>query len=203
METTSWRLTALILVCVLGVAGCGTVQVSSKTYGTGVEQPPAKGNGGSQDTGNATASASVLIPGAEAPDVTLTLEPSGKQVQLASYIGKKPLIINAWASWCPPCQEETPHFVKLYADYKAEVQFLGVNLTSLDSIVDAEAFIRRYHIPYPVLFDTKGDFYRAYSVIAEPMTYVVSPSGKVVSIHVGALSSSALNQVVQQAIASR
>ena len=124
------------------------------------------------------------------------------KVKLSSYIGKKPLLINAWASWCPPCQEETQDLVKMYTKYGSRVQFLGVNLTSLDSVRNAQSFVKKYAIPYPILLDTRGFFYRNYTVIGEPMTYVISPAGKVLS-HIGALSSSQLEQLIQGALGSK
>ncbi|WP_347401629.1 TlpA family protein disulfide reductase [Alicyclobacillus mali (ex Roth et al. 2021)] len=192
----------------IGLSGCGLP--SSKSASTHAGSPNAavtgRGQEGAVHPGNATAPTSagqILVPGAMAPDVLLTAEPSGKRVPISAYLGKKPVVLNAWASWCPPCREETPQLVSMYRAYGTKVQFLGVNLTSLDSVPAAETFIRRYHIPYPVLFDTQGDFDRAYSVIAEPMTYVINQQGRVVSIHVGALSGSALRAVMEQALASR
>ena len=209
MRSGAWRFLATILSLSFGLTGCGFQSSQLALAHAGARDSAVTRNGAygtahrpANDVASMTGG-QVLVPGALAPDVLLTAEPSGKRVWLSAYLGKKPVVLNAWASWCPPCQEETPRFVSMYRTYGSEVQFLGVNLTSLDSVPAAEAFVRRYQIPYPVFFDTQGDFDRAYSVIAEPMTYVISKAGKVVSIHVGALSASELRAVVEQALASR
>ncbi|WP_367307007.1 peroxiredoxin family protein [Alicyclobacillus acidocaldarius] len=209
MRRKAWRVPAMILSLSFGLSGCGLPSSQPALAHAGSQNPAVTRNGASGAAHRSTndvasmTGGQVLVPGALAPDVLLTAEPSGKRVWLSAYLGKKPVVLNAWASWCPPCREETPQFVSMYRTYGSEVQFLGVNLTSLDSVPAAEAFVRRYQIPYPVLFDTQGDFDRAYSVIAEPMTYVISKAGKVVSIRVGALSASELRAVVEQALASR
>ena len=79
----------------------------------------------------------------------LTLNRKGK-TSLKELLGKKPLIINAFASWCPPCQFEAPLLEKAAKRYGKQVTFIGVNLTKIDSIAGARKFTKKYHISYPV-----------------------------------------------------
>ena len=65
-----------------------------------------------------------------APDFAV-LNASGKQVELSDYFGK-PIVVNLWATWCPPCKAELPYFDNAYNRY-GQVQFLMVNLTVNDS----------------------------------------------------------------------
>lgn len=143
--------------------------------------------------------------GQAVPDVALTTLNGKSVVSLSAFIRKekKPLIINAWASWCPPCQKETPGLVRLYKAYARRVGVLGVNLTSIDSIDSARQFVHRYHIPYRILLDTKGAFRFAYTVIAEPMTYVVSRSGKLLAVYIGAMKEAQMNELMRVAISEK
>lgn len=92
---------------------------------------------------------------------------------------------------------ETPDLVKLANQYKGKVQFVGVNLTIIDKVSDAKNFVHHYNIPYPVLLDPKGTFQQSYSVIAEPMTFLVSPKDKILDIHMGMMTASDMQQLVQ------
>lgn len=148
------------------------------------------------------AAAGFLRPGQLAPRFAL-LSLNNKTVTLASLLGKKPIIINAWASWCPPCQEETPEFVKAQKRYGRAITFIGVNLTSIDSVKEARIFAHKYHIPYPVLLDTKGAFRQAYTVIAEPETFVLTRSGRVVMVYVGALPPAWMPQLIHTALTGK
>ena len=143
--------------------------------------------------------------GQPVPDVELTTLSGNTGAFLSYFIGKggRPLIINAWASWCGPCQEETPGLVRLYKSYRRRVSFVGVNLTNMDSRRKALAFVRRYHIPYPVLLDPKGAFRFGYAVIAEPMTYVVSRSGKLLAVFMGAMDEQRMQQMIHIAESER
>lgn len=196
--------TVLGSVPILLLGGCGPVHAAKPTAASTVSRgiQNALNN---QQTGVNSANAGdtgILTVGQMAPDVSLVSEKTMRDVKLSSFFGKKPLIVNAWASWCAPCQEETPDLVKMDAKYGSQVQFLGVNLTSLDSVQKAKLFATKYAIQYPVLLDTLGTFYRDYTVIAEPMTYVISSTGKVVSIHIGSLQTQQIQHLVQEALAS-
>lgn len=143
--------------------------------------------------------------GQAVPNVKLSTLTGTRVVALSAFIGKgnRPLIINAWASWCPPCQEETPGLVRLYKANARSVNMIGVNLTSMDSRTDARAFVRRYHVPYPVLLDPQGVFRFAYAVIAEPMTYVVSKSGKLLAVYIGAMNETRMKQMIRIAVSEK
>lgn len=115
-------------------------------------------------------------PGFQAPDFELqTL--TGETVTLASLRGK-PVIINLWASWCPPCQAEMPSFQHVYEDYHDKgVVILAINLTLQDREEDVRQFVLKNHLSFPVLLDSDGDVERQYSTHALPTTYFVSADG--------------------------
>jgi len=113
-------------------------------------------------------------PGAPAPAFTLrTID--GKTVTLDSFKGKT-LVINTWATWCPPCREETPDLLRSYAAlHGSNVVFLGVDSTEEAPIV--RAFVASKGIPYAQAIDSGRTFANAYDIRYFPTTFVIDPNG--------------------------
>ena len=108
-------------------------------------------------------------------------------ISLGQFVGK-PMMINFWASWCPPCQAETPDLVTAYRQFRNKVQFIGVNATAQDSPQSARAFIKRYAIPYPVGFDSTNAVVNQFEVTGFPTTLFVNAQGLIVARVDGALN---------------
>ncbi len=139
--------------------------------------------------------------GAPAPDFHLTtLE--GRTVSLAGYRGKT-LVINTWATWCPPCREETPDLIssakRLVA--RGDVAFLGIDSTEEAPIV--RAFVASKQLPYPQAIDGDKTFEKAYDIRAFPTTYVIDGAGVVRARYVGNISPQILAGFVDDARAGR
>lgn len=112
-----------------------------------------------------------------APDFELTtLE--GKKVKLSDYKGKK-VILNFWATWCPPCRAEMPDMEEFYSTYKdKDIVILGVNLTKSEqeeSVV--REFIKSYGITYPIPLDVESSVAETYQVSAIPTSYFIDTKG--------------------------
>lgn len=88
-----------------------------------------------------------------ANDVTFTLLDGGT-LSLGDYRGKKPVILDFFATWCPNCQRNTPHLSELYKTYGDRVQVIGVNLHEDPSVV--RQFMTSYHIGFPLALDPDG-----------------------------------------------
>ncbi|WDL96831.1 TlpA family protein disulfide reductase [Alicyclobacillus sp. ALC3] len=185
-----WLTGGVVALALMFAAGCGTIGGGGQPTGT-------TDNAAVQTTATG---AGVPIVGKAAPSFSLPTLNGNQTVSLQSLLGKKPLIINAWASWCKPCNIETPDLVKLSKQYGQQVQFVGVNLTSLDSVAQAKAFVINYHIPYPILSDPQGMFDKTYGILSVPTTYVISSKGKVVDVHIGIMSKQLMQSLVKQAI---
>lgn len=127
------------------------------------------------------------LTGYRIPSFSLPSFPDNKPISLKDYQGK-PVFINVWASWCPPCQAETPDLVQAYAKYGDKVQFIGVNLTSQDSLPDVTAFIDKYEIKYPIALDTKGAVAQQYQTQAIPTSFFINRQGVIVERYVGAIT---------------
>jgi peroxiredoxin/tetratricopeptide (TPR) repeat protein len=139
--------------------------------------------------------------GAPAPDFQLTTV-AGKHVSLADFRGKT-LVLNDWATWCPPCRQETPDLIaaakKLGA--KGDVVFLGVDSTEAAPIV--RAFVAAKPMPYATAIDAERTFSKAYDVRAFPTTFVISPDGVLRARYVGNITPQILAGFVGDAKAGR
>lgn len=117
-----------------------------------------------------------------APALTLPLLGGGRR-SLASLRGTV-VVLNFWASWCQPCQGEAPvmeRWQPVLARYRGTV--LGVDV--LDVRSDALAFIRRYHLSYPVVRDDDGSHERPFGVSGYPETLVVDRQGRIAAVQRG------------------
>lgn len=113
-----------------------------------------------------------------APDFSLkTLD--GKEAKLSDYRGQK-VILNFWATWCPPCKAEIPHMEKYYKNHakKDHVEILAVNLTKSDKDENyIKDFIKSYDMTYPVLLDTEGEQQKQYEIVTIPTTFIIDTKG--------------------------
>jgi peroxiredoxin len=108
----------------------------------------------------------------------------GSSVSLEGYKGKV-LIIDFWATWCPPCVKEIPHFVELYDSYKDQgLVIVGVSVDRGGPSV-VESFVAKNNVTYPVAMANMDvvDAYEIYSGI--PTTYIVDRNGMIVEKVIG------------------
>lgn len=108
----------------------------------------------------------------------------GASVGLSTLRGK-PVLLNFWATWCPPCRAELPSLASLYLKYRGRgLAVLGVDLREDPAAV--EAFSRKEGIPFPVLLDRDGAVGSRWGVTGIPTTYLISADGAVMGRIVGA-----------------
>ena len=97
-----------------------------------------------------------------------------------------PMIINFWASWCPPCRQESPGFERVWQRYRNQgIQLVGVDIQ--DTEEEALAYVREFGLSFPNGRDTDGKITVEYGVIGLPVTFFVSADGVVEGRWVGAL----------------
>lgn len=106
----------------------------------------------------------------------------------------KPVVLNFWASWCGPCQEEAPALNDLAVKYKDAVDVYGINVTSNDYKPNAERFVRKYGLAFPVMYDRTGDIFDLYHGAAYPTNVLIDTQGKIVEVIIGALTAEELEQ---------
>jgi thiol-disulfide isomerase/thioredoxin len=132
----------------------------------------------------AAAQESGIAVGARAPVVTVH-DLDGKSVDLGQYIGKKPVFLEFWATWCTNCEELLPRVRSAQAAYGSKVEFIGVNVTVNQSPERVRHFLEANKPPYRTLYDDMGTSTRAYQVPATSYVVIVDRSGKVVYTGLG------------------
>ena len=124
------------------------------------------------------------VADAQAPGFTLQSR-DGKAVTLGQFKGDV-VMINFWASWCGPCRQEMPLLDNIYKQYKdMGFTLLGVNVEP--SSHDANAWLMKTPVSYPILYDTKSQVSQLYHVQAMPTTVIIDRKGIVRFVHNGYL----------------
>jgi thiol-disulfide isomerase/thioredoxin len=122
--------------------------------------------------------------GTTAPAAALeTLD--GKAADLAQYVGKKPVLMEFWATWCGNCHELEPSLKALHAKYRDRVEFIGVAVSINQSPTRVKAYVEKNRLPWTQLFDRKGNASGAYDAPATSYVVVVDAAGKVVYTGLG------------------
>ena len=111
-------------------------------------------------------------------DFTLP-EPGGGQVSLAQFIGKKPVLLVFWATWCAICKEEVPVINRMHSEPPTNGNLQILALDFMESEKKVNAFISSKKVAYPVLLDRRGRVARKYKVVGIPMYILFDRDGKV------------------------
>ena len=121
--------------------------------------------------------------GFPAPNFTFP-DLNGHQVSLSDHRGKV-VIINIWATWCPPCRQEMPSMQKLYERFKGEnFEILAVSIDSTGREAVAP-FVQTMNLTFPVLLDSKEDIGTLYGLTGVPESFIIDKEGIVVQKIIG------------------
>jgi thiol-disulfide isomerase/thioredoxin len=139
---------------------------SPENIAPNIESSPA-----TQETGN------------KAPDFEATTM-SGEKISLSALKGK-PVILNFWATWCPPCKEEIPELNSFYQKYKDRVIMLGIEIGEPKE--EVEQFLKNQSILYPIVLDSeqKSSISELYRISLVPTTFIVDENGKILNVILG------------------
>ena len=185
-------LTAVVLVAVttpLGGTGITPGPVDPQATPFIISSPPPEG----------------LRVGSTAPEFTVALDDGGTfqltdldgaPVTLEALRGKA-VWINFFASWCPPCQQETPILRELserYRDRGLEIVGVSVQETSAD---DVAAYAARYELPYTIGFDGSGHIFRAYKVYALPTQFFLDTNGVIAHVINGPVDEAGASALIE------
>lgn len=134
---------------------------------------------------------------ATAPDFTLE-QSDGKSVHLAELQGK-PVILNFWASWCPPCRAEFPELEVFAQKWKDKAVLLSINASSTEkSDEDSRSFLSGQKVSYPVVYDHDGAVQKLYGVTSLPTTLVLDSQGRILERKVGAVTEALLSGILEK-----
>lgn len=139
-----------------------------------------------------------LAKGEQAPDFKLaTLD--GEVVNLSDYQGQK-VMLNFWATWCPPCRAEMPHMQTYFEEQASDenVVILAVNLTTEDrGIEKVEDFVEEFGLEFAIPLDEKGDIGSTYQAVSIPTSYMIDTAGRVQHKIVGPMDLPMMEQLVE------
>ncbi|MCI0725779.1 MAG: TlpA family protein disulfide reductase [Chloroflexi bacterium] len=139
-----------------------------------------------------------VVVGQPAPNFTLrTL--NGDEVSLTDFKGQ-PVLINFWASWCPPCRLEMPDLVNAYETHQGEgFVILAINLTFQDSLPDVEAFVQEFKMTFPILLDQTGEVTNyQYQLLGLPMSIFVDREGSVARVQIGGMTGEQIDAFIAE-----
>ena len=176
MTTAKWLLVAAVAL----LAGWGGVEFGRKMHPSEVTPPATQG---------VDAVAQLMATALTTPD--------GKAKKLADWQGKL-LVINFWATWCPPCREEMPEFSRAQDQYGANgVQFVGIAIDEADKVIE---FSKKTPVVYPLLVGP-SELQSLMTKLGNqqgglPFTVIIGRDGKLKSSHLGQLSKDELRNLL-------
>ncbi len=131
--------------------------------------------------------------GTKAPDFELkTL--SGETVKLSSFKGKK-VMLNFWATWCPPCKAEMPEMEQFYKQGNNDVVILAVNI---DTENDVKGFADKNGITFPILLDKENKVNGMYQIISIPTTFFIDRNGVIKNKYTGSMKQDMMKQFTDE-----
>ncbi len=128
----------------------------------------------------------IKLDGDKAPEFSLK-SVDGKIVKLSDYKGKV-VIIDFWATWCPPCRRGIPDLVAIQNEFKDKVVIVGISLDREKTIKDVPGFVKDYGINYPIVYGDDKVVISYGGIQSIPTSFVVDKTGNVADMHVGLVS---------------
>lgn len=147
----------------------------------------------SADRSGASTAGKIPAPqqGFLAPDFEL-MTPTGESIKLSDLRGQA-VLVNLWATWCPPCREEMQTIEKVYQEYKERgFTVLAVNMTYQDDPLAVMPFVNDRGLTFPILLDETGEMANAYQLRSLPSSYFVRRDGIINEVVIGGPMSEAL-----------
>jgi thiol-disulfide isomerase/thioredoxin len=135
--------------------------------------------------GNAAAQESGIAVGSRAPAVVVK-DLDDKPVNLGEYIGRKPVLLEFWATWCEVCEALLPRVRAAHAQFGDRVEFFGVNVTVNQTPERVRKYLDSHHPPFRTLYDDQGVVTRAYQAPTTSFVVIIDRGGKVTYTGTGA-----------------
>lgn len=188
----------VIITLVLVIGALYTVKSYNKTNSNSTTASSEAGSSTIQSNTGSSGTGLLLKPGEKtmlkAPDFKLK-DLNGKEVSLSDYKGKN-VLLNFWASWCPPCRAEMPDIEKLYQETKnTDTIILAVNLGEDRGTV--KSFIDANKYNFNILLDSDQQAAAEFNISSIPSWFFINKDGNIVTSHIGAMSLAQMKSYVQ------
>ena len=181
--------------------GPGSKSPGGENGGPGSGSPDGENGGpGSGSPDGENGSPDGQASQAAAPDFTVQ-DGEDNPVKLSDMVGK-PVVLNFWASWCPPCKMEMPDFQEAFTEYGDSVHFMMVNLTdgARETVDTAKKYVEDQGYTFPVYFDTGSEAAIVYGIMAVPATFFIDAEGKPVARASGAIDRETLEKGIEMVL---
>jgi thiol-disulfide isomerase/thioredoxin len=119
----------------------------------------------------------------KAPDFTLK-DIYNNEVKLSDFRGKV-VILDFWATWCPPCRKGIPDLIELQTKYNDDLMIIGISLDQANTIKDVVPFSKNYGINYPVVYGDANVVSKYGGIEAIPTSFIIDKEGNIIDKHVG------------------
>lgn len=134
-----------------------------------------------------------------APDFTVQ-DANGKSVSFSDYKGK-PVVLNFWASWCPPCKSEMPDYQTMYQKYSEKgVVFMMIDMTDgeRETVTTAKKFLADNKYTFPAYFDVDSIAANTFAITSIPRSVFIGRDGRIIRGYTGTLSAAEMEQSLQE-----
>ena len=135
------------------------------------------------------------VPSFDLPVYERYMAEVGPRLTLDEVRGR-PMVINFWASWCGPCYEEAPHLQRAHERYGDEVLFIGIQTQDRDARAAGRAFIERFDLTFPNVFDGDSRTSIAYGLFGVPETFFVHADGTLQFKYAGPVTEAILSEQI-------
>jgi peroxiredoxin len=195
MKQRTFVLTLATVFVLFGLLGCILLSIAlwqvaiAKTDIADAIQATPQRSTAQPDPGEA-------VVGEMAPDFTLVDTRNDKQVSLNQFDGQ-PVMLNFWATWCPPCRKEMPLLQDAYEKHQDDgLEILTIAVSDkANNVLD---FSDQHDLTFPLLIDTKDRVAVQYKIMGIPTSYFIDSNGVIASVQVGDLTASALNRHLEE-----
>jgi len=185
---------ALLVVTLAACSGEASGAMPTGAERVGLDAfPTTIGRGFPQAVLDESGPPELLKLGQTPPDFTLLL-PDGRHASLSDFKGR-PVLINFWATWCPPCRAEMPELLQAARDYP-ELVMLAVN--SGESAELVSQFAEQFHMDVPVVLDQQGVVNTRYNVSGLPTSIFIHPDGTIIDVRPGAINRAVIDAILQK-----
>lgn len=133
----------------------------------------------------------------KAPDFTV-YDAEGNAVKPSDFTGKT-IVLNFWASWCPPCKGEMPHFNEVYEDVKNDVVFMMVDMVDGERETQSKGqkYVEQQGYSFPVYYDNDQEAAYTYAVSSIPTTFLIDSQGNIAKAYQGAIDKETLAAAIE------